>query len=140
MKIASLVATGFIYYLNNRQYYQLHRQTHSLLTVSSTKMGEEKSSCVSDDCSCDHDHDDGSSSSSHSATTKVTGREIAFVDKVHELSKIMEDDIQLVVWKQQEQPSFIKVITHQCSMLRNFFLCTLKLRSLYIHSTSEGTQ
>ena len=110
MKIASLVATGFAYYLNNR---------HSSLTVSSMKSLEDKESnyCVSDDCSCDHDHDHDDTSSSSSATTttqaKVAGSEIAFVDKLHELARIMEDDIQLVVWEQQpEQPNFIKVTTY----------------------------
>ena len=121
MKIASVVATtGFTYYLNNRQYYRfLDRQAPSPLAVSMTKMGGEESSCVSDDCSCDHDHDD-TSSLSPSATTKVTGNEIAFVDTAQELARIMDDEVQLVVWEQREQPSFIKVITHtshvQCSI------------------------
>ena len=127
MKIASVVATtGFTYYLNNRQYYRfLDRQAPSLLAVSMTKMGGEESSCVSDDCSCDHDHDDDTSTLSPSA--KVTGKEIAFVDNVQKLARIMDDDVQLVVWEQREQPSFIKVITHivTCSMSL-FFPHTLK--------------
>lgn len=116
MKIASVVATtGFTLYLNNRQYYRfLHRQAPSPLDVSMTKMGGEEMACISDDCSCDHDHDDDTSalSPSSSATMKVTGKEIAFVDKMDELARIMEDDVQLVVWEQREHPSFIKVITH----------------------------
>ena len=122
MKIASVVATtSFTLYLNSRQYYYqlLHRQSPPLLAVSMTKMGREEGSCVSDDCSCDHDHDD-TSSLSPSATTKVTGNEIAFVDTAQELARIMDDEVQLVVWEQREQPSFIKVITHtshvQCSI------------------------
>lgn len=71
---------------------------------------KESTTCVSDDCSCDHDHDDTSSTPSATAKAKVTGSEIAFVDKLDELARIMEDDIQLVVWDQQEQPNFIKVI------------------------------
>lgn len=107
MKIASLVATGFAYCLNNRH----NRQSPSPLSVT-MKILEDKESttCVSDDCSCDHDHDDTSSTPSATAKAKVTGSEIAFVDKLDELARIMEDDIQLVVWDQQEQPNFIKVV------------------------------
>ncbi len=115
MKIASLVATGFAYYLNNRRY----RQISAPLPVSSMKILEEKESttCVSDDCSCDHNHDDTSSSPNGTTKALVAGSEIAFVNKLDELARIMEDDIQLVVWEQLEQPSFIKVITlthHVC--------------------------
>ena len=114
MKIASLVATGFAYYLNNRQYL-LHRQTaHSLAVESSMKtMVGEQSACISDDCGCDHDHDDAISS--RSARSKVTGREIAFVDKLPDLAKIMDDDIQLVVLEQKEQPNVIKVNSNYTS-------------------------
>ena len=116
MKIASLVATGFAYYLNNRQYL-LHRQTaHSLAVASMKTMVGEQSACISDDCGCDHNHDD-TILSSLSARTKDTGREIAFVSELPDLAKIMDDDIQLVVWEQQEQPNFIKVITHHFMML-----------------------
>ncbi len=84
------------------------------------KILEDKESiyCVmSDDCSCDHDHDHDDTLSTPSATTttqaKVAGSEIAFVDKLDELARIMEDDIQLVVWEQSEQPrNFIKVTTY----------------------------
>jgi hypothetical protein len=129
MKIASVVATtGFTFYLNNRQYYQfLHRQAPSPLAVSMTKMAGEETACVSDDCSCDHDHDDTSSISPSATTTmKVTGKEIAFVDKIDELARIMDNDVQLVVWEQREQPNFIKVITHTHVPCLFFFLYTLK--------------
>ena len=129
MKIASVVATtSFTLYLNNRQYYQfLHRQAPSLLAVSMTKMGGEENACLSDDCSCDHDHDDDTSSIAGATTMKVTGNEIEFVDKIQELARIIEDDVQLVVWEQREQPSFIKVITHiTCSMSLFFSPHTLK--------------
>ena len=107
MKIASLVATGFAYCLNNRH----NRQISSPLSISPMKILEGKgSNCVSDDCSCDHDHDDTSSTPSATSKAKATGSEIAFVDKLDELARIMEDDIQLVVLEQQEQPNFIKVI------------------------------
>ena len=64
----------------------------------------------------DSDSDDTSSSSSATTKTKAKAAgksEIAFVNKLDELARIMEDDIQLVVWEQQpEQPNFIKVTTY----------------------------
>ena len=111
MKIG-LLATGLAYHLNNRQYPTAHKQQLSSLNAAMKILGgEERYACPADDCSCEHDHDDTPSSSSHSDKENVTGKEIAVADKLSDLAKIVEEDIQLVMWRQSDQstPNFIKV-------------------------------
>eukprot|EP00984_Skeletonema_dohrnii_P002768 scaffold955_cov79-Skeletonema_dohrnii-CCMP3373.AAC.10 len=88
-------------------------------------MEGEQSACISDD----HNHDD-TILSSLSARTKDTGRELAFVSELPDLAKIMDDDIQLVVWEQQEQPNFIKSLfsSQRHSMIQQYH------QSVYLHS------
>jgi len=73
--------------------------------------------CADDDCNCTHStkHRHGKGAPSKAPIT-TTGKEILFVDDASELSKIVDDTTQLVIWRQSTSgptPSYLDALSNE---------------------------
>ena len=93
------------------------------LTMSRGRLQSTKpaSACDVSDCLC-HDHDDDTTDPPIGNKSKITGKEIVFVNELSGLTKIMDDDAQLVMWRQSAstRPKFLQV-----RLISYHFLCII---------------